>query len=95
MLGAVYQKPKLFEQFTNKTEYACMKAVKMNYKVLKYIKNQTKDICLTAIKEDVHALSYIKEIVKLSNLTILEIQEINLRKENGSYISGSAILLQN
>ena len=41
-----------------------------------------------------HGLSYIKEIAKSNNLSILDIQEISIRKDKGIYVSGSAILLQ-
>ena len=42
-----------------------------------------------------HGLVYIKEVAELSKLSIVEIKEVNLRKERGAYISGSAILLKN
>ena len=41
-----------------------------------------------------HGLSYIKEIAKSNNLSILDIHEINLRKDKGRFVSGAAILLQ-
>jgi len=42
-----------------------------------------------------HGLTYIQEIAALTNFSVVEIQEVNLRKERGMYISGSVILLQN
>lgn len=42
-----------------------------------------------------HSISYIRYLSELFGLSIVEIREFNLRKEQGSYISGSAILMKN
>ena len=42
-----------------------------------------------------HGLLYIKKMAKINNLSILEIKDINIRKENGNYIKGAVILMKN
>ena len=41
-----------------------------------------------------HGVDYIKQLSKFYDLRIIDIQQFNLRKDKGGYISGSAILMQ-